>query len=45
MLREHIGTNPVTFLFSSKEIKLNNAVALKEYVLSLQGASLKERSL
>jgi len=28
--------SPVTFLFSSKEIELNNAVALREYVLNLQ---------
>ena len=36
MLLEHVGTNPTTFLFSSKETELNNAVALKEYVLGLQ---------
>ncbi len=38
MLLEHIGTNPATFLFGSKETRLNNAVALKEYVLSLQAS-------
>ena len=27
-----VSKDPVTFLFSSKEAKLNNAVALKEYI-------------
>jgi uncharacterized protein YeaO (DUF488 family) len=36
VLLEQVGAKPTTFLFSSKETKLNNAVALKEYVLSLQ---------
>ncbi len=33
-LMEHIDKGPVTFVFGSKETRLNNAVALKEYVLS-----------
>lgn len=32
VLLEHIRHSPVTFVFSSKETKLNNAVALREYV-------------
>ncbi len=36
MLLERIRTNPATFLFSSKETRLNNAEALKEYLLNLQ---------
>ena len=34
-LRHHLGEGAVTFLFSSKEPRLNNAFALKEYVESL----------
>ncbi len=30
--REYLNKSVVTFLFSSKELKLNNAVALKEYI-------------
>ena len=33
-LRRHIGDGPVTFVFASKEQKLNNAFALKEYLES-----------
>ena len=33
-LRRQMGEGAVTFLFSSKETRLNNAVALKEYVES-----------
>ena len=35
-LVEQMRKSPVTLLFSSKEIELNNAVALREYVLNLQ---------
>ncbi len=35
-LMQHLGKGPVTFVFGSKETDLNNAVALKEYVLSQQ---------
>ena len=35
-LMEHISRGPITFLFGSKETKLNNAVALREYVDSRQ---------
>lgn len=31
-LRAHLGTGPVTFLFSSRETELNNATALREYL-------------
>ena len=31
-LLEYVGEGTVTFVFSSKEERLNNAVALKEYV-------------
>ncbi len=31
-LKDHLNTDVVTFLFSSKEMQLNNAVALKEYI-------------
>ncbi len=31
-LQNHIDENAVIFLFSSKELKLNNANALKEYI-------------
>ena len=31
-LREHIGKGPVTFVFSSKEERLNNAAALVAYL-------------
>ena len=31
-LKDHLNTDVVTFLFSSKETQLNNAVALKEYI-------------
>ena len=34
-LLEYLGEATVTFVFSSKEEKLNNAVALKEYVSHL----------
>jgi len=33
-LRQNMGEGAVTFLFSSKEPRLNNAFALKEYVES-----------
>jgi uncharacterized protein YeaO (DUF488 family) len=33
-LRSHLGSSTVTFLYSSKEIRLNNATALKEYLES-----------
>jgi len=36
-LREKIGDQTVTFLYSSKEERLNNAVALKEYFERNQG--------
>ena len=35
-LVEQMRKSPVTFLFSSKETELNNAVALREYVLNLR---------
>lgn len=31
-LREQMGEGPVTFLYSSKENELNNAMALREYL-------------
>ena len=31
-LREHMGEGTATFLYSSKEDKLNNAMALREYL-------------
>jgi uncharacterized protein YeaO (DUF488 family) len=31
-LRAHLGSGPVTLLFSSKETRLNNASALREYL-------------
>ncbi len=31
-LRGHLGSGPVTFVFSSKETRLNNASALKGYL-------------
>ncbi len=31
-LRKHLKGNTVTFVFSSKELKLNNAYALQEYI-------------
>ena len=31
-LREHLAAGPVTFVFASREERLNNAVALKEYM-------------
>lgn len=31
-LRQHLGKGPVTFLYSSKEERLNNATALQEYL-------------
>ena len=34
-LLEHVRKGTVTFVYSSKELHLNNAVALKEYVESL----------
>ena len=34
-LLEHIGSGLVTFLYSSKERRMNNAVALRDYVLPL----------
>ncbi|RZI42275.1 DUF488 family protein [Herbaspirillum sp. HC18] len=34
-LLEHLGSGVVTFLYSSKEHKINNAVALRDYVLPL----------
>jgi uncharacterized protein YeaO (DUF488 family) len=33
-LRDYVGKGPVTFVYSSKEQRLNNAIALKEYVES-----------
>ena len=33
-LRRHLGEGAITFLFSSKEPRLNNAFALKEYLES-----------
>jgi uncharacterized protein YeaO (DUF488 family) len=36
-LRERVRRGPVTFLYSSKEERLNNAAALKEYLESLNG--------
>lgn len=35
-LLSHMGTGPVTFVFSSKERHLNNAVVLREYVSRLR---------
>ena len=35
-LLEQMRKSPVAVLFSSKEIELNNTVALREYVLNLQ---------
>ncbi len=29
---ERVGPGPVTFIFASRELRFNNAVALKEYV-------------
>lgn len=34
-LQTHMGESVVIFLFSSKELKLNNATALKEYIETL----------
>ena len=34
-LLENLGTGRVTFLYSSKEHRINNAVALRDYVQSL----------
>ena len=34
-LRTHLGSGTVTLIFSSKEARLNNASALKEYLESL----------
>ncbi len=34
-LRTHLGSGTVTLVFSSKETRLNNASALKEYLESL----------
>ena len=34
-LRTHLGSGTVTLIFSSKETRLNNASALKEYLESL----------
>ena len=34
-LLEHLGAGTVTFLYSSKEHQINNAVALREYVLGM----------
>jgi uncharacterized protein YeaO (DUF488 family) len=31
-LRRHLGTGQVTFLYSSREERLNNATALREYL-------------
>jgi len=36
-LLELARKGPVTFLFSSRELQLNNAVALKEYLEKLSG--------
>jgi uncharacterized protein YeaO (DUF488 family) len=33
-VRNEFGDKNITFLFSSKELKLNNALALKEYIQS-----------
>ena len=33
-LRSHLGSGIVTLLFASKELKLNNAAALREYLES-----------
>jgi uncharacterized protein YeaO (DUF488 family) len=33
-LRSHLGSGTVTFLYSSKETRLNNASALKDYIES-----------
>jgi uncharacterized protein YeaO (DUF488 family) len=33
-LRSHLGSGTVTFLYSSKETRLNNATALKDYLES-----------
>ena len=35
-LSAHLRKGPVTFLYSSKEQRLNNAVALKEYLEALK---------
>ncbi len=35
-LYEHVRKGTVTFIYSSKEERLNNAVALKEYIGSLK---------
>lgn len=37
-IRDHMRHGPVTFLFGSRETRLNNAVALKAYVESLPGS-------
>jgi len=34
-LLDHLGKGSVTFLYSSKEHEINNAVALRDYVLGL----------
>lgn len=36
-LLKYVRKGAVTFIYSSKELRLNNAVALKEYVESLKG--------
>lgn len=36
-LRGQIGKGPATFLYSSKEDRLNNAVALREYLMGKPG--------
>lgn len=33
LLREHMDSDVVTFVYSSKEVKLNNAAALRAYVI------------
>ena len=35
-LLDYVSKGPVTFIYSSKEQRFNNAVALKDYVESLQ---------
>jgi uncharacterized protein YeaO (DUF488 family) len=36
-LRAHLGKETVTLLYSSKELQLNNATALQEYLTSASG--------
>ncbi len=38
LILEQVSCGPVTFVFASREVGLNNAAALKEYIESVPGA-------